>query len=316
MQSNVLITGCCGFIGSSLTDRLLANGYTVYGIDCFNDNYSKSIKLENIKSALSNSKFTLLEKDLNQLELDDISKLNIRYVIHLAAQPGVRDSWGPEFVKYVKNNIDATQRLLEIIIRCPSLKRFINGSSSSVYGDNNSDKPIPINFPTNPLSPYGVTKLTAEKLVKAYAMNYGFEYVNLRFFTVYGPRQRPDMAFSKFIKKAMAGETLIIFGDGTQKRDFTFIEDIVEGIVLSMNQGSGDYNLGRGKSIQLREALAIIQDYFPNIKIQFENPQRGDVKSTWADISNSTLDLGYSPKVDIQEGLIRQIEWMKERISY
>lgn len=315
MRSVCFITGCCGFIGSHLTERLLSEGWQVVGVDCFNDNYSVELKKANLDSFKDHKNFKFIEKDLASLTYQDVADFEISTIVHLAAQPGVRDSWGPDFSRYVHNNIQATQNLLEVAIRLKAFTRFVNGGSSSVYGDvppESQNKPITEDSPTNPVSPYGVTKLTAEKLSQAYASNFGFSLVNLRFFTVYGPRQRPDMAFMKFILKAMRGEPITVYGDGTQKRDFTYIDDIVDGICRAITKGSGTYNLGRGKALQLKDALSVLRDSFPKLEINFEKPQKGDVPFTWADISRAKEQLGYNPNYDLEQGLINQIAWAKQ----
>ncbi|MCS6961588.1 MAG: GDP-mannose 4,6-dehydratase [Deltaproteobacteria bacterium] len=314
MEFDVLVTGCGGFLGSWVAERLVQDGLRVVGIDFFTDNYPREIKENNLKNLSGNPSFQLIEKDLAHLSIDDLKNKKIAHVIHLAAQPGVRDSWGPDFVKYIHNNVHATQNLLEVLIRINSFKRLIYASSSSVYGEpphEAKEQAIKETSLTNPYSPYGVTKLTAEKLCQAYSANYGFELVSLRFFTVYGPRQRPDMAFSRFIRKAIRGEPIVIYGDGSQKRDFTFVEDAIEAVILSLKKGSGVYNVGRGKTVPLKEALNVLRDHFPELKVAFEPKQKGDVSFTWADISKIQAELGYSPKVDLQEGLERQIQWIR-----
>jgi nucleoside-diphosphate-sugar epimerase len=311
----VLVTGYSGFIGSHLVERLLKLGYKVIGVDNFNDNYSKERKLKNIESFSNDKNFISVNKDLNDCTIEDFEAYKIKYVIHLAGQPGVRDSWGIDFNKYVHNNITATQNLLDLLIRLNSVEKLIYGSSSSVYG-NASKLPTTEDVLPAPVSPYGVTKLAGENLCFAYSQNYNFNFVALRFFTVYGPRQRPDMFIMKLIKKALTDEEVVIFGDGTQKRDFTFISDIIDGIVAAISKGSSVYNLARGETVSLKEVCLILKDLLGNIKIKFDSTQKGDVHCTWGDITRSRKELDYNPSVDLYQGLVHQVNWAKENLSW
>ena len=221
-----LVTGCAGFIGSSLTDQLLLNGYEVTGIDCFTDYYSREIKEANISSAIRNEHFTFIEKDI--LDINRFPKVDL--VFHQAAQAGVRASWGKNFEIYIRNNIEVTQCLLEWYKDKP-LSKFVYASSSSVYG--NAPLPMHVETRPQPISPYGVTKLAAEHLCFLYSKNFGVPTISLRYFTVYGPRQRPDMAINKFVNAVLNKKEINIYGDGSQTRDFTYISDIVLGNLLA-----------------------------------------------------------------------------------
>jgi UDP-glucose 4-epimerase len=243
-----LVTGCAGFIGSHLTDRLLSEGYDVIGIDCFTDYYSRSIKEANIQDALRNPRFIFIEQDI--IEMDAFPEAE--YVFHQAAQAGVRASWGSNFSIYTRNNIEATQKLLEWYKDKP-LTKFVYASSSSVYGD----APLPMreDMRPEPVSPYGVTKLAAEHLCYLYWKNYGVPTVSLRYFSVYGPRQRPDMGINKFVSAILENLTITVFGDGNQTRDFTYISDIVEANVLAakFSENGIVFNIGGGSRISVKD---------------------------------------------------------------
>ena len=216
-----LVTGCVGFIGSHLVDKLLEHGYEVIGIDCFTDYYAREIKEANVSNALKNKNSKFIEEDI--LNMDKFPEVD--YVFHLAAQAGVRASWGKSFEIYTRNNIEATQKLLEFY-KDREIKKFVYASSSSVYGD--AELPMREDSLLKPVSPYGVTKLAGENLCYLYWKNYNVPTVSVRYFTVYGPRQRPDMAMHKFVKAFLNNEEITVFGDGPQTRDFTFVEDAIE----------------------------------------------------------------------------------------
>ncbi len=223
-----LITGVAGFIGSHLAERLLAEGHEVRGIDSFVDYYPRSIKEGNLEGARSWDDFALLEKDLLDPALDLGTLLDgVDWVFHLAAQVGVRASWGSDFARYIDNNIVATQRLLDALVKAQGVRRFVYASSSSIYGETRC-QPLKECLSPQPYSPYGVSKLAAEHLCMVYHRNFNLPVVSLRYFTVYGPRQRPDMALHRFCKAIVESEPLPVFGDGKQSRDFTFVSDIVE----------------------------------------------------------------------------------------
>lgn len=300
-----LVTGCAGFIGSNLTDQLLYDGYDVTGIDCFTDYYPREIKEKNISSALRNQKFSLIEKDI--LDLDQFPDVDI--VFHQAAQAGVRASWGKSFEIYTRNNIEATQRLLEWYKDKP-LSKFVYASSSSVYGD----APLPMNVEAlpQPISPYGVTKLAAEHLCYLYWKNFEVPTISLRYFTVYGPRQRPDMAINKFVSAVLLEKEITIYGNGSQTRDFTYISDIISGNLLAADHtDSGKvFNLGGGCRISVKELVEEIESNCKiPAKLRFIEQQKGDASDTLADIRHTESALGWSPKISIKEGIKRYIEW-------
>lgn len=311
----LLITGVSGFIGSHLTERLLKEGFDLIGVDCFLDYYPKSIKENNIKKLMGNPRFQFIKGNLLKLNLKEILG-EVEAVFHQAAIPGVRASWGKDFNQYVENNIQATQVLLEAC-KDIKLKKFIYASSSSVYGDSD-ELPIRETGLTNPVSPYGVSKLAGEHLSTLYYKGYGIPTVSLRYFTVYGPRQRPDMGFHKFISAVLLGREIDIYGTGEQTRDFTFIEDAVEANLQAFFDGKeGEvYNVGGGSRIKLIEAIRIIEEISgKKANLKYKEPQRGDAKHTYADVSKAKRDFGYSPKVNIYEGLKRHCEWLKDNMD-
>jgi UDP-glucose 4-epimerase len=302
-----LVTGCAGFIGSQLTERLLKEGYGVIGIDCFTDYYSRAIKEENIATMLKYKNFELVEEDL--LSIDEYPEVD--YVFHLAAQAGVRASWGKSFEIYTKNNVQATQKLLEFY-KNPSIKRFVYASSSSVYGD--AELPMREDSLLKPVSPYGVTKLAGENLCYLYYKNYGVPTIALRYFTVYGPRQRPDMAIHKFVKAILNNEKITVYGDGTQTRDFTYVEDAIEANMLAARSNivGKVFNIGGGSRISVNELIKQMEEMVDRkADIEYIEEQKGDVRDTWADVSKAREILHWVPKVDINSGLKRFIEWYK-----
>jgi UDP-glucose 4-epimerase len=304
----VLVTGCAGFIGSHLTDRLLADGYDVVGIDCFTDYYPRSIKESNIQDALQHENFTLIEKDI----LEMTSFPDVDYVFHEAAQAGVRGSWGSSFSIYSRNNIEATQRLLEWY-KDKSLKKFVYASSSSVYGD--SPLPMREDMRPQPVSPYGVSKLAAEHLCYLYWKNFNVPTVSLRYFTVYGPRQRPDMGIHKFVKAILHDDTLTVYGDGSQTRDFTYIADVVEANLLAARTGiSGEvYNIGGGSRITVNDLIRLMeQECQKNAMIAPDHAQKGDTRDTLADNSKARNSLGWIPKIPIPEGIKHYVAWVRK----
>ena len=299
-----LITGGAGFIGSHLVDKLLEQGYEVIGIDCFTDYYSREIKEANISNALKHKNFKLIAEDI--LEMDKLPEVD--YIFHLAAQAGVRASWGKSFEIYTRNNIVATQKLLDFY-KDRGIKKFVYASSSSVYGD--AELPMKEDSLLKPVSPYGVTKLAGENLCYLYWKNYDVPTVSLRYFTVYGPRQRPDMAIHKFVKAILNGDEITVFGDGTQTRDFTYVDDAVEATILAAeNDLVGEvFNVGGGSRISVNELIKEIEKIVGNkAKIKYIEKQKGDVKDTLADVSKVEAILKWIPKININKGLRKYVE--------
>lgn len=314
-QKTCLVTGVAGFIGSHLAEKLIHRGFVVRGIDCFLDNYSAEIKKQNIKKLLLKTNFQFIEADLLTFDLKKLIK-DVAYVFHEAALPGVRESWGKRFGVYLDNNVLATQLLLEAVKEA-DLKKFVYASSSSVYGDAEvfptSEKMTP-----KPVSPYGMTKLAAEHLCWLYFKNFKFPLVSLRYFTVYGSRQRPDMAFHKFVKAAILGESIEIYGDGNQTRDFTYIGDIVKANILAMgSKEKGEvFNIGGGSRISVNEVINLVSRLTgKKISVIRVERKKGDVRHTGADISKAKRLLGYRPRVGIEEGLWREIGWLEKSLK-
>lgn len=304
-----LVTGCAGFIGSTLTDRLLAEGVEVVGIDRFADYYPRAIKERNLTGAIENPHFTLIEEDILQME----SFPEVDYVFHLAAQAGVRASWGKSFEVYTRDNVQATQRLLEWY-KNTQIKKFVYSSSSSVYGD--ADLPMREDRMVQPVSPYGVTKLAAEHLCSLYWKNYGVPTVSLRYFTVYGPRQRPDMGINKFVRAVLHDEVITLYGDGTQTRDFTYIDDIVEANVLAARSDvSGEvFNIGGGNRISVNDLIAAIETATgKRATVEQSAEQKGDVKDTWADTRKAEELLGWHARTGIAGGLKHYVNWIRKQ---
>lgn len=307
-----LVTGAAGFIGSRLCKKLIEDGARIVALDVFTDFYPRSIKENNIRDLLGHPHFEFIPEDILDIDLSKIMD-KIDAVFHLAAQPGVRTSWGTDFSVYTKNNIDATQKLLETAKKA-KLKKFIYASSSSVYGMS-PEFPMKETSPLHPYSPYGVTKLAAENLCFLYHKNYGIPCVSLRFFTVYGPGQRPDMAFHKFFTSILEGREITVFGDGQQTRDFTFIDDIIQGILSSIDNGKEgeNYNLGGGTRIKLADIIPFFEDICQKkVKIRHIERQKGDVRHTFADIRLAKNDLNYVPQTPLKEGLGSQWNWIKD----
>jgi nucleoside-diphosphate-sugar epimerase len=305
-----LVTGTAGFVGSHLTERLLAQGGEVIGVDAFLDNYSRERKLSQIDAVLEQPSFRLVEGLLQEMDLVELLE-GVDQVFHLAAVPGVRPSWGKAFQDYADNNLLATQRLLEAC-REAGVQRLVYASSSSVYGDT-AQLPMHEDALTLPFSPYGVTKLAAEHMVRLYYRNFDLETVSLRYFTVYGSRQRPDMAIQRFLLAAAEGGTVTVFGDGEHSRDFTHVADIVDATIRAAARGTPGrvYNVGGGSRVTVNELLALIEQVTGRrLSVERTPAKPGDVRATLADCSNAKQDLGFTPRVSLKEGLEQQWAWL------
>ena len=305
-----LVTGVAGFIGSHLASALLDKGAAVVGVDAFTDYYARPIKERNVDENRRRDGFRFIETALQDADLPALLD-GTTHVFHLAAQAGVRKSWGRDFRAYTDNNVDATQKLLEACVGRP-LHRFVHASSSSVYGDR---APIPMKEDAlpQPVSPYGVTKMAAEQLGFLYYVNYGVPAVAMRYFTVYGPRQRPDMAFNRFIRAALDGTPITLYGDGEQTRDFTFVADAVAATIAAGERGvpGTAYNIGGGARVSMNEVLQIIERVAGRpLTINREAAQKGDMRDTYADTSLARRDLGFIPSVSLEEGIQAEYEWL------
>ncbi|MCK4666239.1 NAD-dependent epimerase/dehydratase family protein [Candidatus Dependentiae bacterium] len=317
MNSDILITGAAGFIGSNLTSTLLKKGFKITGLDNFSKYYSRKIKENNLKPLLKNKNFSFINLDLAKNSLvKNIPPSPI--VIHLAAQPGVRASWGKSFNIYTRDNIIGMQNILEWSVQ-NEVERFIFSSSSSIYGDTDILPMDERKSSLNPISPYGSTKLMGENLCYIYKKNFGLNTINLRFFSVYGPGQRPDMAFFRIIRAALTGNEFILFGDGKQTRDFTYVKDIINGIEGALKVNIKKYytfNLGGGHRVNMNRVIELISTILKKkINIKKINFQKGDVKNT---LSRNTLAkkyLDYKPSFSLKDGLKNQIKWLKNNLN-
>ncbi|HEY3043999.1 MAG TPA: NAD-dependent epimerase/dehydratase family protein [Vicinamibacterales bacterium] len=310
-----LVTGVAGFIGSMLAEQLLADGAEVVGIDCFTDYYPRALKERNLSAARRHPRFRFVESRIQDADLRSLLA-DRTHVFHLAAQAGVRKSWGRDFSVYTSNNVEATQMLLEACTGL-TLERVVYSSSSSVYGDN---VPLPMREDAlpQPVSPYGVTKLAAEQLCYLYHVNERVPTVSLRYFTVYGPRQRPDMGFHRFLRATLLDQPITVYGDGEQTRDFTFVHDAVAANVAAATRGVPGrvYNIGGGSRVSINQVLEMIgrvSGRRPRVTV---NPaQKGDMRHTYADTSLARADLGFIPKVGLEEGLAAEHAWLAEILS-
>jgi UDP-glucose 4-epimerase len=312
------VTGVAGFVGSSLAERLLADGNEVVGIDCFVPYYPRALKELNLEACRRHSAFTFVEADIVDA-FDTASPAGAaraagildgtQAVFHQAAQAGVRASWGASFDVYCHNNILGTQKLLEACRGRDGL-RVVYASSSSVYGET-AKFPMEEDDLPRPLSPYGVSKLAAEHLMRLYSANFGVQTVSLRYFTVYGPRQRPDMAFHRLCRAVLLGEQFRVFGTGEQTRDFTFIDDIVQANIDAANRGvsGGVYNLGGGTRISMNDVIRLIEKVAGRkANIVHEGKEKGDVSHTGASVERARAAWGFQPRVSLEEGLARELE--------
>lgn len=310
-----LVTGVGGFIGSTLAESLVENGEKVIGVDSFLDYYPRRIKEKNLEHLFASDRFEMRDAPIQEIELPRLLDGCDR-VFHLAAQAGVRASWGAEFSIYTDNNILATQRLLEASVG-RKLRAFVFASSSSVYGDG-ATLPMIEDVPLHPVSPYGVSKLAAEKLCELYFVNHRVPTVSLRYFTVYGPRQRPDMAFHRLLKCALEGAPFRLFGDGRQTRDFTFIEDAVSGTLAASERGRGGgvYNIGGGSRVSMIDVIETVREVTGcGLEVVMEPAQKGDMRDTYADTTAARRDFGYEPRTRLREGLQREWDWLRRQSS-
>lgn len=314
MSRRIVVTGAAGFIGSHLCERLLDEGFEVTGIDSFTDYYSPSRKRKHIGRSLESSRFTLIERDLNKCDLTSLFD-GAECVFHLAAQAGVRRSWGSEFSHYIEANILATQSVLEALKDVGST-RLVHSSSSSVYGET-KDLPMKEDHRLAPVSPYGATKLSAEHLCELYRVNFSVEYTSLRYFTVYGPRQRPDMAFSRFIMNALEGNAVDVYGDGKQTRDFTFVSDAVEANMQALHYTGSKriFNIGGGSRISILDVIGIMEkEIGAGFEVRFLERAKGDVTDTWAETARAREELGFEPSVSIETGIGEEIAWYRAHL--
>jgi UDP-glucose 4-epimerase len=289
---------------------LLDHGFDVLGVDCFTDYYPRPIKEANLDVNRSRKGFAFLEARLQDTDLRAILD-GATHVFHLAAQAGVRKSWGTDFRIYTSNNVDASQQLLEACVDRP-LHRFVYASSSSLYGDT---VPIPMREDAvpQPVSPYGVTKLAAEQLCHLYHVNYGVPTTSLRYFTVYGPRQRPDMAFNRFIRASLDGQPVTLYGDGEQTRDFTFVADAVAATMAAGDRGvpGRAYNVGGGSRVSMNQVVDIIGRIAGRpLEVRREPAQKGDMRDTYADTTLARADLGFAPSVTLEQGIEAEYRWL------
>lgn len=312
----VVVTGAAGFLGSTLVDRLLDRGDEVVGVDAFTANYDAARKRANLEVAATRPNFRLVTLDLRRDPLEPVLD-GATHVVHLAALPGVRASWGNAFRDYAEHNVLGTQRLLEAVRAGRGVERLVAASSSSIYGAP-TRFPTPEDEPPRPLSPYGVTKVATESLLQAYRASYGIPTVALRYFTVYGPRQRPDMGIHRFFEAGRAGTPVTVYGDGGQSRDFTFVEDAVAATIAAMTASVPEaaYNVGGGHRVTLGELLDAIGDVAGRpLAREHVEAQPGDPRDTSADTRLAARDLGYAPATALEEGLRRQWEWQRTRTA-
>jgi nucleoside-diphosphate-sugar epimerase len=309
-----IVTGAAGFIGSHIAETLLEQGETVIGVDNLNDYYSPALKWGNLDRFANHPSFKLIESDIQALDWHRLLN-GVDVIYHQAAQAGVRASWGSSFQAYTERNINATQVILEAAKDAKALKRFVYASTSSVYG-NAETLPTAETIPPQPVSPYGITKLATEQLCTLYYQNFGVPFCSLRYFTVYGPRQRPDMGFHKFFKAAIDQEPIPIYGDGQQTRDFTFVSDVVAANLAAASQPAAVgqiFNIGGGSRVVLADVLDAMEAIVgqPILRNHIEQA-RGDARHTAADITKARTMLGYNPQVPLQTGLEQEWEWIQE----
>jgi nucleoside-diphosphate-sugar epimerase len=305
-----LVTGAAGFIGSHLSAALLDRGAKVVGLDCFTDYYPRAIKEANLEVNRTRDGFSFVEARIQDADLAGLLD-GVTHVFHLAAQAGVRKSWGTDFRIYTDNNVDASQQLLEACVGRP-LHRFVYASSSSLYGDN-VQIPMRETALPQPVSPYGVTKLAAEQLCHLYHVNHGVQTASLRYFTVYGPRQRPDMAFHRFLRASLEGRPVTLYGDGEQTRDFTYVADAVAATVAAGERGvpGRAYNVGGGSRVSMNRVIEIIGQVAGRpLQVNRQPAQKGDMRDTYADTTLAKQDLGFAPSVTLEQGIEAEYRWL------
>jgi UDP-glucuronate 4-epimerase len=309
----VVITGCAGFIGSHLTERLLAEGWQVTGVDAFTPYYPVADKLANLAAAGRDPRFELVRADVATAPLDALFA-GRPAVVHLAAQPGVRASFGDGFARYLHDNLHSTQRLFEAAREagCP---RVVYASSSSVYGDAPAYPCVETGTPTRPRSPYGVTKLACESLADVYRGT-GLDIVGMRYFTVYGPRQRPDMALRRLCEAACGGPPFVLHGDGSAVRDFTHVDDAVDATVRALTAGSpgATLNVGGGEEASMARVIDLVGDLRGRpLAVRRGREQDGDVRRTGADTTAARDRLGWAPRVPLRAGIASELDWVRDR---
>jgi UDP-glucuronate 4-epimerase len=306
-----LVTGCAGFIGSHLSERLLALGHEVVGADCLTPFYEPALKVEALAALSAHDRFEHRRADLSRDPLDELLD-GVDAVYHLAGEPGVRQSFedaGP----YWRNNVLATKRLLAAAAGQP-LDAFVYASSSSVYGDRADDRPMREDDPLAPVSPYARTKVEVERLAAAARERDGVPAVGLRFFSVYGPRQRPDMAFRRFLERASEGRPIVVFGDGSQRRDFTYVADAVDAAVAATGAPRGVYNVGGGHPSSVAHVLALVGELLEReLVVEHRAAVPGDVRRTLADTTLAQAELGFTPRRELAEGVALQLDWLLAR---
>ena len=309
----VVVTGVGGFIGSHTAEALLSNGHTVTGIDCFVPTYSRAIKDRNLHPCLQAGGFDFIPADLRTDDLRPILE-DADAVMHLAAQPGVRSSWGTGFLDYATHNVVATQRLLEASTAV-GISRFVYASSSSIYG-NATSYPSRTDAVPQPYSPYGVTKLAAEHLSSAYGQNFGLPVISLRYFTVYGPRQRPDMAINRLINAGLTGDAFELYGDGEQVREFTFVDDVVRANVAALEADAPPgcvANISSGEPSSMNQVISLVTRALDmEVNVVRNVRASGDVRRTGGDISSAKAILDWSPTTGLEVGVRRQVRWQRE----
>jgi nucleoside-diphosphate-sugar epimerase len=294
-----VVTGAAGFIGSHLAESLLERGHEVVGIDCFTDYYDPALKEENVRA---------LDADVRRLDLaqDELDFRGFDGVFHLAGQPGVR-SFGDVFPLYLRRNVEASRRVFEAAAR--DRARVVFSSSSSVYGEAER-YPTPEDTTPRPVSPYGITKLACEHLARAYARSFGADIVVLRYFNAFGPRQRPDMAFTRIAYALARGETFTLYGDGSQSRGWTYVTDVVDATVAAMERGHGTYNVGGAIEASMRESIALFEQVSGRTLDRRQEPEvPGDQRRTQADTTRIRTELGWQPRVELEAGIEAQWEW-------